>query len=279
MAEKKNEVATTFSDLLMDKLVASESALPKTLNKERFVQETLAVLNNNPQLQQCNKAQLLAGIMRGGYLGLSFLNAECYLVPFNSTVQFLTSYKGACKFAKKYSVRRITDIYAKLVREGDVFEEKIIDGQPSINFKPVPFSESKIVGVFAVVLFEDGGMVYETMTTQEVNDTRNNYSRAKNSPAWQKSWGEMAKKTIIHRLLKTIEVDFETVEAKESWDDGIDSNVVQQRKSDEVVDVFATSKNFTQDVGAETNNVIEDDGNFTEISDDDLPDFLKPDKK
>ena len=139
MAEK-NEVAVSFSEMLMDKLTLSESALPKTLNKERFVQETLSVLNSNPALQKCNRGQLITGIMRGAYLGLSAVNSEFYLVPFNNTVQFLTSYKGVCKFAKKYSVRPIKDIYAKLVREGDVFEEKITDGHPSIDFKPIPFS-------------------------------------------------------------------------------------------------------------------------------------------
>lgn len=264
MAEK-NEVAVSFSETLMNNLTKNEMALPKTLNKERFVQETLSVLNNTPQLQSCNRNQLIAGIMRGAYLGLSAVNSEFYLVPFGSNVQFLTSYKGVCKFAKKYSVRPIKDIYSKLVREGDVFEEKIIDGHPSIDFKPVPFSENKIVGVFAVVLFEDGGMIYETMTTNEVNEIRSNYSKAKNSPAWTKSWGEMARKTIIHRLLKTVEVDFESIEAKESWDDGMDSNIVSQKKSDEVIDVFAEKPENPLESPIEENV---EDAVYTEIPND-----------
>lgn len=265
MEDKKNEVAVSFSEMLMDKLTLSESALPKTLNKERFVQETLSVLNSNPALQKCNRGQLLTGIMRGAYLGLSAVNSEFYLVPFNNTVQFLTSYKGVCKFAKKYSVRPIKDIYAKLVREGDVFEEKITDGHPSIDFKPIPFSEKPVVGAFAVVLFTDGGMLYDTMTTKEINETRNNYSKAKNSPAWQKSWGEMAKKTIIHRLMKVVEVDFETIEARESWDAGIDSNVVKQEKSDEVIDVFAEKPENPLESPTEENV---EDAVYTEIPND-----------
>ena len=266
MADKKNEVATSFSGQIMDNLTLHETALPKSFNKERFVQETLSVLNSNPALTNCNRGQLLTGIMRGAYLGLSAMNSEFYLVPFNGNIQFITSYKGACKFAKRYSVRPIKDIYAKLVREGDTFEEKIVDGHPSVDFKPIPFSEKPVVGVFAVVLFEDGGMLYETMTTNEINDTRNNYSKAKNSPAWTKSWGEMAKKTIIHRLLKGVEVDFESIEAKESWDEGSDSNVVGQKKTSEVVDVFAPKEENVEDV------------EFTEIPEEDLPPFLKGDK-
>lgn len=269
MAEK-NEIQVSFSDALTDKLVSVEDALPKDFNKVRFVNNAIAVLNSNTQLQKCNRQQLMTGLLRGAYLGLDAMNAEFYLVPFNGSVQFITSYKGACKFAKKYSVRPIKDIYSKVVRNGDEFVEKIVDGHPTIDFKPVPFSNEKIVGVFAVVLFEDGGMVYETMTTEEVNAVRNNYSRAKNSPAWQNSWSEMAKKTIIHRIMKTIECDFESVEAKQAWDDGADSNVVQQKQTGEIVDVFA--KNVEQAIPTPKTDepvIIDDNGQI------EMPAFLE----
>lgn len=269
MAEK-NEVAVTFSDLLTENLIKVEDALPKDFNKTRFVNNAIAVINSNPALQKCNRNQLMLNLMRGAYLGLDAMNAEFYLVPFSGNVQFITSYKGACKFAKKYSVRPIKDIYAKLVRVGDEFTEKIVDGHPSIDFKPVPFSNEKIVGVFAVVLFEDGGMLYETLSTEEVNDVRNHYSKAKNSPAWQNSWGAMAQKTAIHRIMKNVECDFESVEAKSAWDDGMDSNVVQQKPTGEVIDVFKPQVEQA---------IVVDDVIAEEISDDELPDFLKSDKK
>lgn len=44
---------------------------------------------------------------------------------------------------KQYSVRPIKDIYAKVVREGDEFEEIIEKGIPTINFRPKPFSNEK----------------------------------------------------------------------------------------------------------------------------------------
>lgn len=289
MADQKNEVQVTFSDVLNDKLINVETALAKDFNRVRSVQNFIAYLNdpNNASLQKCNKASIVTGFMKSCYLGLSFVDKECYLIVYGNNAVFQTDYKGEVKFTKRYSIRPIQDIYAKVIREGDKFEEVITDGHPSINFKPLPLNSGKIMGVFAVCLFKDGGLQYEVMTTDDVNNVRNNYSKAAQSKAWKNSFDEMAKKTVLRRLCKHIECDFESVEARQAWDEASDSNVVQQRKTDEVVDVFANTKNFTDDVGKKLNNaeeseenenIIEDDGKYTEISDDDLPDFLKPTK-
>ncbi len=58
-------------------------------------------------------------------------------------MEFQTDYKGERKLMKQYSVRPIKDIYAKVVREGDEFEEIIEKGIPTINFRPKPFSNEK----------------------------------------------------------------------------------------------------------------------------------------
>lgn len=234
-----NEVVKSFSEKLTDKLVSVENALPKDFNRERFVQNCLAVMNEKPELARINPAELQSGLMKGAYLGLDFFQKECYLIPYGNSVNFQTDYKGECKFVKRYSIRPIFDIYAKVVREGDTFEEKIVDGHPSIDFKPLPFNGGETVGAFAVVLYKDGGLDYEVMTAKDINSVRSNYSKATNSKAWKCSWDEMAKKTVLRRLCKHIETDFESVEARKAWEDGSDSNIATVERSDELVDPFA----------------------------------------
>lgn len=237
-----NEVVKKFSDQLSDKLISVEKALPKDFNQERFVQNCLAVMNETPQLAKINPAQTIQGLLKGAYLGLDFLNRECYLIPYGTSVQFQTDYKGEIKFTKKYSIRKIKDIYAKVVRDGDEFVEEIVDGKPSIDFKPKPFNNGEIIGAFAVVLYIDGGMAYETMSKDDINGVRNNYSKASQSKAWKNSYDEMCKKTVLRRLCKHIETDFESVEAHGAWDEGsgMDFNTVTAPISDkeEVIDVF-----------------------------------------
>ena len=237
-----NEVAVKFSEQLTDKLINVESALPKDFNRERFVQNCLAVMNETPQLAKISPAQTIQGLLKGAYLGLDFMNRECYLIPYGNSVQFQTDYKGEVKFIKKYSVRKIRDIYAKVVREQDEFIEKITDGQPSIDFKPLPFNDGEIIGAFAVVLYQDGGMSYEAMSVKDINSVRNNYSKASQSKAWKYSFDEMCKKTVLRRLAKHISTDFESVEAHSAWEDGsgmdFTTPTAPVSNKEEVVDVF-----------------------------------------
>lgn len=195
-------------------------ALPSGFNTLRFKQNALTVLNDldisNMKGQEFNLAKCL---MKGAYLGLDFFNKECYVITFGGKPQFMTDYKGEEKLCKKYSLAPIKDIYAKLVREGDEFEEGIIKGQQFVNFKPIAFNNNNIIGAFAVVYYKDGSMSYETMSKEEIEYIRDTFSKQKNGQAWQKSFGEMAKKTVLRRLCKHIELDFNEDQFK-AWEDG-----------------------------------------------------------
>ncbi|MCD7724924.1 MAG: recombinase RecT [Clostridiales bacterium] len=210
MAEKTElaEQPKTFSVALADKLDSVQEALPKDFNKARFVQNALALVNDNKDLQKYGQAQLMSGLLKGAYLGLDFYSKECYLIPYGQQLNYQTDYRGAKKLAKKYSIRPIKDIYAKLIREGDEFEEAVINGEQTFNFKPKFLNDGNIIGAFAVVLYQDGGLSYDVMSLADLENTRKQ-SKASNSPAWKNFTGEMYKKTVLHRLCKHIELDFE----------------------------------------------------------------------
>lgn len=234
-----NEVATKqpdFSTALTTELEAQRSALPSDFNIARFVQNSVALLNGNDVLQEFAKnygtGQIKMGLLRGAYLGLDALNSEMYLVPYGKTLNFMPSYKGMVKLAQKYSTREIKTIYAKVVREGDTFEEVIEHGEPSINFKALPFNNAEIIGVFAVCQYKDGGMVYEVMSKSDVEQCRKS-SKAKNSPAWSSFWSEMAKKTVLRRLCKNLSIDMDA-KAAEAFDSGleIETDIQEQAKNE-----------------------------------------------
>ena len=134
--------------------------------------------------------------------------------------KFQADYKGEIKLCKKYSREPIKDIYAKLVRKGDFFEELIENGQQFVNFKPIPFNSEEVLGAFAIVLYKDGSMMYDTMSVAEIEKTRSTYSKAKNSQAWKESPGEMQKKTVLRRLCKLIDLDFDNIEQRRAFDEG-----------------------------------------------------------
>ena len=210
-----NEVTTAkpkFSVALTEELNMQRDALPRDFNITRFVNNSIALLNGNETLakfaKQYGTEQIKMGLIRGAYLGLDAMNNEMYLVPYGSTINFMPSYIGMQKLCMKYSTRPIKTIYAKVVREGDDFEETIVNGEPSITFKPKAFNTGKIVGAFAVCLYADGGMVYEVMSLQELEQCRKS-SKAKNSPAWDRFTQMMYRKTVLRRLAKLIPLDMD----------------------------------------------------------------------
>ena len=264
VAEKK-----TFSLALTEKLDSVSEALPKDFNKARFVQNALALINDNPSLQKYSQSQLTAGLLKGAYLGLDFYSKECYLVPYGNQLNYQTDYRGAKKLAKKYSIRPIKDIYAKLVREGDSFEEKIVSGEQTFDFKPLPFNDGKIIGAFAVCLYADGGMQYDTMSLADLENTRKS-SKASNSPAWKNFTGEMYKKTVLHRLCKHIELDFENPTQQNTFLSGMEIETDPQKLAENDIEQNANTVDFDED------NIIDVEPTDTaEKQSEELPPFMQ----
>ena len=266
---EKKENNSNFSIVLADKLDSVSDALPKDFNKARFVQNALALVNENPNIAKYGQQKIMAGLLKGAYLGLDFYSKECYLVPYGNDLNYQTDYRGAKKLAKKYSIRPIKDIYAKLVREGDSFEEKIVSGEQTFDFKPLPFNDGKIIGAFAVCLYADGGMQYDTMSLADLENTRKS-SKASNSPAWKNFTGEMYKKTVLHRLCKHIELDFENPTQQNTFLSGMEIETDPQKLAENDIEQNANSVYFDED------NIIDvEPTNTTDKQSEELPPFMQ----
>ena len=237
MADKKEFLMTIYSGM-ESSLVKQSEALPKGLNTKRFLQNCMTVLQEGTvDYSKCSPDSVKRTMLKGAYLGLDFFNKECYAIPYGSTCTFQTDYKGEKKLAKKYSIRPILDIYAKVVHEGDFFEEKITNGKQSIDFKPLSFNDNTIVGAFAVVVYKDGGMDYEVMSKIDIENTRRK-SKMQNGMSWKDFYGEMCKKTVLRRLCKHIELDFETVEMAQAFTEAGELDLKKKEELPSTVDPF-----------------------------------------
>lgn len=228
MAEEKKEIAVveekkvSFSEQLTTSLSEVKTGLPMNFNIQRFVNNAVALCNDNEIIssfaKQYGMAQVKAGLLKGAYLGLDAMNAEFYLVPFGSKLNFMTSYKGKNKIVKKYSIRPVKDIFAEIVRQGDEFKTWSDDEGQHFEFMPLPFNAGSIIGAFAVVKFVDGGVLVDTMSIGELENTRK-HSKASNSMAWKDFTSEMYKKTVLHRICKHVEIDFENPTQRTLYDE------------------------------------------------------------
>lgn len=251
----------TIKTGLTKKLTENKEALPAGFNQQRFILNCITVIQDmmkddkkKAQLEKINSETIPVCLAKAAYLGLDFFNGECYAIPYGGNLSFQTDYKGEIKLCKRYSKKKIKDIFAKVVREGDEFSETIDSGRQNVYFKPIPFSDKEMVGAFAVVLFEDGSMMYDTMSKNDIENVRNTYSKAKDSQAWRSSTGEMYKKTVLRRLCKLIDLDFDNIEQAKAYEDGGDAVFNQQSlpgtttgqallpENDKPVDAFAAMK-------------------------------------
>ena len=123
-------------------------ALPSDFNRARFIQNTVALVQENEQLSRIPQAKLVPALMKGAYLGLDFFNKECYAIPYGQQVQFTPSYTGMVKLAKRFSKRPLVDVYAHIVRDGDEFESGVEDGREYVRFKPKPFHKPNQICAF-----------------------------------------------------------------------------------------------------------------------------------
>ena len=62
---EKKENNSNFSIVLSDKLDSVSDALPKDFNKARFVQNALALVNENPNIAKYGQQKIMAGLLKG----------------------------------------------------------------------------------------------------------------------------------------------------------------------------------------------------------------------
>ena len=244
MTEQKALTINGVADRLSEMLTKHAEALPRGFNQTRFLQNTLTVLNDTKHIDKCNPVSVARTVIKGAYLGLDFFRRECYAIPYMNKetglyeLNFQTDYKGEIKLVQKYSVNPITDIYAKIVREGDQLDLSVKYGKQCLHFTPKLFNDGPILGVFAVAVFAYDTLKYEAMGVQEIEAVRKHYSKNADGDVWVKSKLEMSKKVAIRRLCKTIPLEFENAQQDAAFEEGSDLKLSAEPKPPQIKDPF-----------------------------------------
>lgn len=214
--KKENTVATTKKPKTVVDLVQSmqkqfEIALPKHINSERFVRIAITTIRQNPKLAKCSQESLLGALMTSAQLGLEpGILGQAYLIPYGNNVQFQIGYKGMIELLRRSG--QLSDIYACEIHKNDDFQITLglhRDIQHNINFNE---DRGEVVGYYAVAVLKDGANSFEFMTKKQVEEHRKKFSKASNNSPWTTDFDEMAKKTVIKKLLKYLPVSVEWLE-------------------------------------------------------------------
>lgn len=180
-------------------------ALPSVLTPERFTRITLSALSTNRTLRECSPQSFLGAMMTAAQLGLEPNTplGQAYLIPYRNhgklECQFQLGYKGLIDLA--YRSGEVSTIQAHTVYENDTFDYEL-GLEPKLRHVPATKDRGAPVFFYAVFRMKDGGYGFDVMSVEDARSHGRKYSKAFGSGPWQTNFEEMAKKTVLKRVLK-----------------------------------------------------------------------------
>lgn len=204
-AVAKKKQPSTIKDYIEVMAPAIKAALPSVMTPERFTRITMSALSANPKLQECTPQSFLGAMMTAAQLGLEPNTplGQAYLIPFRNhgrmECQFQLGYKGLIDLA--YRSGEVSIIQAHTVCENDEFTYELgLD--PTLRHVPAKGKRGNPIAYYAMFKTKDGGYGFQVMSVEDINAHARKYSKSFGNGPWQSNFDEMAKKTVLKKVLK-----------------------------------------------------------------------------
>ena len=261
----QNQVATTNNSnrTTMQSYVKSmegeiAKALPSVMTPERFTRIVLSAISVNPKLAECTPQSFLGAMMTSAQLGLEVNTplGQAYVLPYKNKgvqeAQFQLGYKGLIDLA--YRSGEVEVIQAHIVYAADKFEVQY-GLEPKLTHIPADSNRGDPIKVYAVFKTKSGGFGFEVMSMEDVRKHAEKYSQAYGSSysPWKTNFEEMAKKTVLKKVLKYAPLKSDFVRAITN-DESIKSEISEDMSTIANENMFVTEYTIIED---ETGEVVE----------------------
>lgn len=189
---------------------AIPETLRRTMNPGRVIKVALMNAANNKSILKCTPKSVVNAVIQATSYGLDVGGSlgQAYIVPFKNKnlrppfdheATLIIGYRGFIAMARRSG--EILSVAAHGVYDKDEFDMQLGD-EPHIKHRPFLGGErGKLVSVYSVAEFKDGGRHTDFMTVADVNKIRSR-SRASDNGPWKTDYDEMAKKTVVRRASK-----------------------------------------------------------------------------
>lgn len=205
------------SVLTRDRRDSLFASLPAHVKPERFERNLVTAVQNHPRLLQCDAQAVFNEVAKAAALGL-YLDptlGEAYLITGWSGTekrlvpQLRLGYRGLIKLGRQSG--EIAAIYAHAVHENDRFEVSMGTDLQLIHQPDFRHDRGAARLYYAVVKYRDGTVDFEPMSVEDIRVIRDRSDGYKawidkkiTSTPWATDEGEMAKKTVLRRLMKRL---------------------------------------------------------------------------
>ncbi len=195
----------TLQSVLIAKRDSIAALLPKHLTPERMMRVGLSAASRSPDLLDCTPESFVLALALASYLGLEPNTPlqRGYLIPFNNKatrqkeVQFIPGYKGLIWLATQSG--EIASIESHVAYERERFVVKL-GTAPSIDHAMSVKDRGAPVAFYAVATMRNGTKSFEVMTIEQVEEIRKRSQSGASGP-WVTDFEQMARKTVIRRLM------------------------------------------------------------------------------
>lgn len=219
-----NELVAIRIELETNKKISAELSSIPNIDVQRMKRDFLLYLQAlKPEKQApiyaCTKASIAMALLSCAKMGLYPTDKNIYLIPIEGQCKAQASYLGLQQIVlRDPSVKKIV---SRLVHEKDEFRAEYDNERgddDKIIHVPSFHSENKeIIGVYAIIFFVDGSRRWEFFNKAQIEQAK------KSSPypagAWTSWPGEMARKSVIKRLLKHTNIYNESLRELITLDD------------------------------------------------------------
>lgn len=195
--------ATSVAQAFLNQRMAHiEGVLPPGMKGqgERLIKRALLTMSKKKELMECTAESFFQCVLAAAELGLAIDGRLAHAVPYGKVAQFQMDYKGMVAVARRTKI--IKNAFARLVYQDDHFEQDLTDGIFHFTHKPGAVRDT-IIGAYSVVVQNDGYFEMDWMLVHELEAIRARSKAAKGFSPWTTDLGEMYKKTVLKRLLKT----------------------------------------------------------------------------
>jgi recombination protein RecT len=180
-------------------------ALPPQIPVQKFVRTVVTTVQMNPDLLNADRRSLFATAMKAAQDGLLLDGREAAPVIFRTKegpkVQYMPMIGGLLK--KLRNSGELLSISAHTAHENDKFEYELGDDEKIVHKPRLDGPRGLVIAAYAVAKTKDGGIYREVMSVEDIEKIRN-VSKARDSGPWVQWYEEMARKTVLRRLMKRL---------------------------------------------------------------------------
>lgn len=192
----------TFEEALQQNAERIRQAAGTLMDGGRLMSLALIAVGKTPSLATCTMQSLMQAVLDCARYGLEPDGVQAAIVPRKGVASAMPMYQGLVTIA--FDEPTLEALEARTVREGDEFEVQL-GSHPRIVHRPlfgtVKGAPAQGIAYYAVAHMR-GHATFEVMSVAEVELIRMR-SQARGGP-WDTDYDEMAKKTVLKRLLKKL---------------------------------------------------------------------------